>query len=112
MMQINPTHRQRPPQRHELPAPQYPRRQPPPEHITLESLSAYVEQRFDRLEHLIQTDQERQVEALRFIMSRHSMGISDFFQPRQQGGSAGAGERFDPVSPFHVFGEGSSGAGG
>ncbi|MFS8020262.1 hypothetical protein Hanom_Chr15g01413521 [Helianthus anomalus] len=46
------------------------------------------------------------------MMSRHSMGIPDFFQPRQQGGSAGAGERFDPVPPFHVFGEGSSGAGG
>ncbi|KAJ0565385.1 hypothetical protein HanIR_Chr06g0262051 [Helianthus annuus] len=112
MIQIDPTHRQQPPQRHELPAPQYPRRQPPPEQITLESLSAYVEQRFDGLEHLIQTGQERQEEALRFMMSRHSLGILDFFQPTQQGGSAGAGERFGPDPPFRVFGEGSSGAGG
>ncbi|KAF5757606.1 hypothetical protein HanXRQr2_Chr17g0828691 [Helianthus annuus] len=112
MMQIDPTHRQRPPQRHERSAPQYPRRQPPPEQLTLESFSGYVEQRFDRLEHMIQTCQERQEEALRYIMSMHSMGIPDFFQPREQGGSAGAGERFDPVPPFHVFGEGGSGAGG
>ncbi|KAF5794624.1 hypothetical protein HanXRQr2_Chr08g0330181 [Helianthus annuus] len=95
MIQIDPTHRQRPPQRHELPAQQYLRRQPPPE-----------------LEHLIQMGQERQEEAIWYMMSRHSMGIPDFFQPRQHGGSAGARERFDPVPPFRVFGEGSSGAGG
>ncbi|KAJ0892951.1 hypothetical protein HanPSC8_Chr09g0372081 [Helianthus annuus] len=111
MMQIDPTHLQQPPQRHERPAPQYPRRQPPLEQLTLESLSGYVEQRFDRLEHLIQMGEERQEEALRFIMSRHNMGILDFFQLREHGGSTGAGERFDPVPPFHVFGEGSSGAG-
>ncbi|MFS8032861.1 hypothetical protein Hanom_Chr17g01562671 [Helianthus anomalus] len=45
-------------------------------------------------------------------MSRHSMGIPDFFQPRELGGSAGAGERFDPIPPFHVFREGGSGEGG
>ncbi|KAJ0746309.1 hypothetical protein HanPI659440_Chr05g0192551 [Helianthus annuus] len=112
MMQIDPTHRQWPPQRHERPAPQYPRRQPPPEQLTLESLSGYVEQRFYRLEHLIQTGQERQEEALRYIITRHNMGTPDFFQPRELGGSAGAGERFDPIPPFHVFGEGGSGAGG
>ncbi|KAJ0941913.1 hypothetical protein HanPSC8_Chr03g0085701 [Helianthus annuus] len=55
MIQIEPTHRQRPPQRHELSARQYPRRQPPPVPLTLESFSVYVEQRFDRLEHLIES---------------------------------------------------------
>ncbi|KAJ0623662.1 hypothetical protein HanIR_Chr01g0034671 [Helianthus annuus] len=112
MMQIDPTHRQRPPQRHERAASQYPRRQPPPEQLTLQSLSGYVEQRFDRLEHIIQTAQERQEEALRYIMSRHNMGIPDFFQPGEQGGPVGAGGRFDLTPPFHVFGEGGSGIGG
>ncbi|KAF5791163.1 hypothetical protein HanXRQr2_Chr09g0391511 [Helianthus annuus] len=112
MLQIDPTHRQRPPQRHELLAHQYPRRQPPPAPLTLESFSVYVEQRFDRLEHLILTGQDRQEDALRYIMSRHSMGIPDFFQPRQEGNSAGTAERFDPIPPIRVFGEGSSGAGG
>ncbi|KAJ0744531.1 hypothetical protein HanPI659440_Chr10g0388721 [Helianthus annuus] len=110
MIQIDPTRRQRPQQRHERPAPQYPRRQPPPEPLTLQSLSGYVEQRFDRLEHLIQSiqlGQERQDDALRYMMSTHSMGIPDFFQPRQQGGSAGAGERFHLDPPFRVFGEGN-----
>ncbi|MFS7929509.1 hypothetical protein Hanom_Chr04g00333341 [Helianthus anomalus] len=45
-------------------------------------------------------------------MSTHSIGIPDFFHPRQQGGSAGAGARFDPDRQFRVFCEGSSGAGG
>ncbi|KAJ0702210.1 hypothetical protein HanPI659440_Chr14g0526781 [Helianthus annuus] len=115
MLQVDPTHRQRPPQRHELPAHQYPRRQPPPEPLTLQSLSGYVEQRFDRLEHLIeaiQLGQERQDDALRYMMSTHMMGILDFFQPRQQGGLAGAGARFDPDPPFRVFGESSSRAAG
>ncbi|KAJ0699335.1 hypothetical protein HanOQP8_Chr10g0354671 [Helianthus annuus] len=112
MMQIDPTHRQRPPQRHERLAPQYPRRQPPPEPLILKSFSGYVEQRFDRSEHLIQTGQERQEDALRYIMSRHSMVIPDFFQSREQGGPVGAGERFYPTPPFHVFGEGGSRAGG
>ncbi|KAL9995382.1 hypothetical protein Hdeb2414_s0002g00058021 [Helianthus debilis subsp. tardiflorus] len=61
---------------------------------------------------MIQTGQERQEEALRFIMSRFNMGISDFFQPGEQGGPVGAGGRFDPTPPFHVFGEGGSGEGG
>ncbi|KAJ0765840.1 hypothetical protein HanPI659440_Chr08g0308331 [Helianthus annuus] len=43
IMQIEPTNRQRPPQWHERPAPQYPRRQPPPEPPILQSLSGYVE---------------------------------------------------------------------
>ncbi|MFS7998854.1 hypothetical protein Hanom_Chr12g01158941 [Helianthus anomalus] len=94
MIQIEPTHRQRPPQRHELPAPQNPRRQPLPEPLTLESLSGYVEQRFDRLENLIEAlrlGQEMQDDDLCYIMSTHSMWIPDYFQPRQQEGQAGAG---------------------
>ncbi|MFS7937773.1 hypothetical protein Hanom_Chr05g00431641 [Helianthus anomalus] len=84
MIQIEPTHRQRPPQRHERPARQYPRRQPPPEPLTLESLSGYVELRFDRLEHLIealQMGQSRQDDALRYMMTVHNMRIPDYFQP-------------------------------
>ncbi|MFS7997588.1 hypothetical protein Hanom_Chr12g01143511 [Helianthus anomalus] len=45
-------------------------------------------------------------------MSRFSMVIPDFFQQGEQGGPVGAGGRSDPTPPFHVFGEGSSGAGG
>ncbi|MFS7914811.1 hypothetical protein Hanom_Chr02g00157911 [Helianthus anomalus] len=112
MLQIEPTHRHQPPQRHELPAYQYPRRQPPPTPLTLESFSVYVEQRFNRLEHLIETGQDRQEDALRYIMSRHSMGILDFFRSRQQGSSASTAESFDPIPPIRVFGKGSSGAGG
>ncbi|KAJ0888827.1 hypothetical protein HanRHA438_Chr09g0406361 [Helianthus annuus] len=46
------------------------------------------------------------------MMTTHNMRIPDFFQPRQQGGPAGAGERFDPDPPFRVFGESSSRAAG
>ncbi|MFS7926769.1 hypothetical protein Hanom_Chr04g00301031 [Helianthus anomalus] len=91
MIQIEPTHRQRPLQRHEHLARQYPRRQPPPEPLTLESFSLYVEQRFDRLEHLI--------ESLR----------GD--QPRQQEEPAGADARVDPNPPVQVVGESSDAAG-
>ncbi|MFS7950843.1 hypothetical protein Hanom_Chr07g00587961 [Helianthus anomalus] len=91
MIQIEPTHRHRPAQRHELPACQYLRRQPPPEPLTLESFSLYVEQRFDRLEHLI--------ESLR----------GD--QPRQQEGPAGADARVDPEPPVQVVGESNGAAG-
>ncbi|KAF5767294.1 hypothetical protein HanXRQr2_Chr14g0622621 [Helianthus annuus] len=111
MLQIDPAHRQRPPQRHELPAHQYPRRQPPHVPLTLESFSVCVEQRFDKLEHLIFTGQDRQEDAFRYIMRRHIMGIPDFYQPRQQGSSAGTAERFDPIPQIRVFGEGSSGSG-
>ncbi|MFS7966515.1 hypothetical protein Hanom_Chr09g00774631 [Helianthus anomalus] len=34
------------------------------------------------------------------MMSTHSMGIPDFVQPRQQGGSAGAGVRLMLVAAF------------
>ncbi|MFS7949499.1 hypothetical protein Hanom_Chr06g00572271 [Helianthus anomalus] len=89
MIQIEPTHRQRPLQRHERPARQFPRRQPPPEPLTLESFSLYVEQRFDRLEHLI--------ESLRRD------------QPRQQEEPAGADARVDLEALVQAVGE-SSGA--
>ncbi|KAJ0670111.1 hypothetical protein HanOQP8_Chr13g0470421 [Helianthus annuus] len=112
MMQIDPTHRQRPPQRHERPVPQYPHRQPPPEPLTLQSLSGYVEQRFDRLEYMIQTGQDRQEGALRYLMSKMSMAIPDFFQPGAQVGPIGAGVMDDSAPPFDVFGAGSSGVGG
>ncbi|KAF5810960.1 hypothetical protein HanXRQr2_Chr04g0175841 [Helianthus annuus] len=112
MMQIEPTHRQRPPQRHERPAPQYPRKQPPPKPLTLQSLSGSVEQRFDSLEQVIRTGQERHEGALRYIMSRMSMAIPDFFQPGAQAGPIDAGVMDDPAPPFTVFGEGSSGAAG
>ncbi|MFS7937444.1 hypothetical protein Hanom_Chr05g00427581 [Helianthus anomalus] len=79
MAQIDPTHRQRPPQRHESPAPQYLR---------------------------------RQEGALRYLMSKMSMAILDFFQPGEQVGPIGARVMDDPAPPFHVFGEGSSGSSG
>ncbi|MFS7975172.1 hypothetical protein Hanom_Chr10g00877301 [Helianthus anomalus] len=115
MLQVDPPHRQRPPQRHEIPTRQQClRRQPPPEPLTLQSLSGYVEQRFDRLEHLIeaiQLGQSRQDDALRYMMTTHNMRISNYFQPRQHEGPAGGGARVEPDPPFRVFGE-SRGAGG
>ncbi|MFS7931018.1 hypothetical protein Hanom_Chr04g00351041 [Helianthus anomalus] len=114
MIQNEPTHRHRPPQRHKLPARQYPRRQPPPEKLTLESPSGYVEQRFDRLEHLIEElrlGQVRHDDALRYMMSTHSMRIPNYFQSRQQEGQASAAAQVDPEPPFQVFGESSGSRG-
>ncbi|MFS8003417.1 hypothetical protein Hanom_Chr13g01213751 [Helianthus anomalus] len=58
--QIEPTHTQQPPHGHERPVRQFHRRHPLPEPLTLESFSGYVEQRFDRLEQLIEALQRSQ----------------------------------------------------
>ncbi|KAJ0797041.1 hypothetical protein HanPI659440_Chr04g0169331 [Helianthus annuus] len=61
---------------------------------------------------VIRTGQERQEGALRYIMSRMSMAIPDFFQPDAQAGPIDAGVMDDLAPPFTVFGEDSSGASG
>ncbi|MFS7996333.1 hypothetical protein Hanom_Chr12g01128731 [Helianthus anomalus] len=71
-----------------------------------------MEQRFDDLEQVIRSGQERQEGALRYIMHKMSIAIPDFFQPAGQVGPIDAGVMGDPAPSFTVFGEGSSGAGG
>ncbi|KAF5799772.1 hypothetical protein HanXRQr2_Chr07g0308361 [Helianthus annuus] len=56
--------------------------------------------------------QDRQEGGLRYLMSKMSMTISDFFQPGAQVGPIGAGVMDDLAPPFDVFGAGSLGAGG
>uniref|UniRef100_A0A251UHR9 Uncharacterized protein n=1 Tax=Helianthus annuus TaxID=4232 RepID=A0A251UHR9_HELAN len=78
------------------------RRHPLPEPLTLESFSGYVEQRFDRLEQLIealQRSQSKQEDVLRYMMTVQSMRIPDFFRS----GHAGVGAPADPDPPFQVF---------
>ncbi|MFS8021523.1 hypothetical protein Hanom_Chr16g01428371 [Helianthus anomalus] len=96
---------QQPSQVHERSVPVSQRRYPLPEPLTLESFSGYVEQRFDRLEQLIealQRSQSRQEDVLLYMMTVQSMRIPDFFRPGQEG-QAGVGAQADPDPPFQVF---------
>ncbi|KAI3774812.1 hypothetical protein L1987_49374 [Smallanthus sonchifolius] len=124
MQGMYPPARQRPPQRREIPAPQYPRRQPPPDPLTLSSLYDRMDQGFGRIDYR----HDRQDGALRYMMSRMSIDVPDFFQPfvdpvqfpmpgyydpsgaggsSQQGGS-GSGQYgyVDPTPEFQVYGQG------
>ncbi|KAJ0616390.1 hypothetical protein HanRHA438_Chr02g0088541 [Helianthus annuus] len=103
-IQTEPSHKQQPPQVHERSVPESQRRHPLPEPLTL-SFSGYVEQRFDRLEQLIevlQRSQSRQEDVLHYMMTVQSMRIPDFFRPGQEG-QAGVGAQADPNPPFQVF---------
>ncbi|KAJ0574117.1 hypothetical protein HanHA89_Chr06g0234521 [Helianthus annuus] len=109
MTKIEPTHTQQPPQVHEQPVRQSQRRHPLPEPLTLESFSGYVEQRFDRLEQLIevlQRGQSRQDDVLRYMMTVQSIRIPDYFRLGQEG-QAGVGAQADPEPPFQLFEESS-----
>ncbi|MFS7992391.1 hypothetical protein Hanom_Chr12g01081681 [Helianthus anomalus] len=87
---------------HERSVPASQRRHPLPEPLTLESFSGHVEQRFDRLEQLIealQRSQSKQEDVLRYMMTVQSMRIPDFFRS----GQAGVGAPADPDPPFQVY---------
>ncbi|MFS7914701.1 hypothetical protein Hanom_Chr02g00156591 [Helianthus anomalus] len=107
--QTEPTLTQQPPQAPEQPVRQVHRRHPLPEPLTLESFSGYVEQRFDRLEQMIEAlkkGQSRQDDVLRYMMTVQSMRIPDYIRPGQEG-QAGVGAQADPEPPFQVFEESS-----
>ncbi|MFS8002651.1 hypothetical protein Hanom_Chr13g01204611 [Helianthus anomalus] len=96
----------------------------------------WASQQFGEVRQVIQTGQERQENALRYMMSRMSMNVPDFFQPYTQPGqfsmpgqfrSSGEGgsSQFigygyglgqygygDPNPEFPVYGQSDSGAGG
>ncbi|MFS8028159.1 hypothetical protein Hanom_Chr16g01507201 [Helianthus anomalus] len=101
-IQTEPTQVQQPAQVHEWSVSVSQRRHPLPEPLTLESFSGYVEQRFDRLEQLIealQRSQSRQEDVLRSMMTVQSMRTPDFFRS----GQAGVGAQADPDPPFQVY---------
>ncbi|KAJ0793085.1 hypothetical protein HanOQP8_Chr01g0025721 [Helianthus annuus] len=107
--QTEPTLTQQPPQAPAQPVRQVHRRHPLPEPLTLESFSGYMEQRFDRLEQMIEAlkkGQSRQDDVLRYMMTVQSMRIPDYFRPGQEG-QAGVGAQADREPPFQVFEESS-----
>ncbi|KAM0003878.1 hypothetical protein Hdeb2414_s0264g00851951 [Helianthus debilis subsp. tardiflorus] len=77
MQVIYPPVRQIPRQRQEIPAPQYPRRQAPPDPLTLASLCERIDAGFCRMDY----HQDRQDGAIRYMMDKMSMRVPDFFHP-------------------------------
>ncbi|KAI3732623.1 hypothetical protein L1987_63830 [Smallanthus sonchifolius] len=106
-----PTRYQRPLHRSERPAPQYPLQQPRPDPLSLDSM-------YDRMEHgfrdlhglmttghneirtLLSTGQQRQEEALRYMMGNMNMNVPSFFAP--QGSS---GQQYSGYGQYGSYGQ-------
>ncbi|KAK1419649.1 hypothetical protein QVD17_28883 [Tagetes erecta] len=90
-----PPRSQRPLHRRELPGQQYARREPAPEPLTLDSLYDSMDYRFgqiqdqmhagfDDMRTIMEQNQQRNAEALRYMMGNMHMDIPDFFRGADQ----------------------------